>query len=165
MIVSLIAAYVLDPFYNKVIGKDNKIPWHSSSDLRRFKEYTSNHPIIMGRKTFQSIGKCLPKRQNIILTGQQNYEVPGGYVVSNIEDALSLAKTFGDEIFIIGGEEVYNQTLHRADRLYLTNIKINSIEGDSYFPTFNNYEFAKIHEEENTTETFYIYERKISCVG
>lgn len=128
---------------NMVIGRDNKIPWHISEDLIRFKALTIGHPIIMGRKTFESIGKPLPKRANIVITRDKDYSAPGINVAHSIDEAIETAraKEGSEEIFIIGGGQIYNQSMNLADRLYLTVVD-EEIEGDVFFPDYS--EFKKI---------------------
>lgn len=118
---------------NRVIGDSNKLIWHLPSDLKRFKEVTTGHPIIMGRKTYQSIGRLLPNRRNIIVTRDQNYQVDGCEVVNSIEEALMLTN---NDCFIIGGGEIYKQTLHIADQIYMTEVDAE-FEGDTTFPELN----------------------------
>jgi dihydrofolate reductase len=113
---------------NNVIGKDNKLIWRQSSDLKRFKELTWGKTVVMGRKTYDSIGKPLPNRRNIVIT-RQNIEITGCEVVHSLEDALKL----DDEIFILGGGEIYKKSIILADRVYLTRI-LSEVEGDTYFP-------------------------------
>lgn len=121
--------------HHNVIGKSNDLPWYLPADLRRFKEITTDHTVIMGRKTYQSIldrlGKPLPNRRNIVITRDKNFKANGATVVHSIEEALSEAGK--DDTFIIGGAEIYNQSLHLADRIYLTEVYAE-IEGDTYFP-------------------------------
>lgn len=118
---------------NKVIGKDNQMPWHLPVDLARFRQNTVGKPVIMGRKTYESIGRLLPKRPNIILS-RSGFEVEGAYSATSLEQAVELAKSFAnsDEIMIIGGGELYKQALPTADTLYLTEIQAD-IEGDTFF--------------------------------
>jgi len=115
---------------NRVIGDSNKLIWHLPSDLKRFKEITGGHPIVMGRKTYQSIGRPLPNRRNIIITKDENYDVVGCEVVNSIEEALLLTNS---DCFIIGGGEIYKQTLHIADQIYLTQVD-EEFDGDTTFP-------------------------------
>src|ERR1700744_5562864 len=103
---------------NHVIGKDNKLLWHLPADLKHFKEITSGHTVIMGRKTYESVGKPLPNRRNIIVT-RQDITIAGCEVVNSIEAAIELCKT-QNEVFIIGGAEIYKQAMHLTDRIYLT---------------------------------------------
>lgn len=118
---------------NKVIGKDNQMPWHLPVDLAWFRQNTLGKPVIMGRKTYESIGRLLPKRPNIILS-RSGFEVEGAYSATSLEQAVELAKSFAntDEIMIIGGGELFKQALPMADTLYLTEIQAE-IEGDTFF--------------------------------
>ncbi len=119
---------------NRVIGANNTLPWKLPADLRHFRTLTTGHHIIMGRKNYESIGRPLPDRVNIVVSRQAAYEAPGCVVVGSIEEALQRAA--GDpEIFVIGGAAIYAQTLEHADRLYLTRINAQ-IQGDTFFPDF-----------------------------
>ena len=120
---------------NRVIGRDNRLPWRLPADWRRFNRLTMGHHLIMGRKTFESIGRPLPGRISIVLTGQSSYAPPGIQVASSLEEALRLARD-DDEVFVGGGAGVYRQTLARADRMYLTLIP-QDFEGDTYFPRYD----------------------------
>lgn len=137
---------------NRVLGKDNQLLWHIPDDLKRFKEITSGHPIIMGRKTFESIlatlGKPLPGRTNIVVTRDASWRHEGVIAAASIEDAImKAAKAPGsDEVFIGGGGEIYRQALPFTDRLYLTLIEDDK-EGDSFFPEYEN-EFTKVVSDE-----------------
>lgn len=118
---------------NRVIGRDNRLPWHISEDLKRFKTLTMGHPIVMGRKTFESIGRVLPGRTNIVVTRQPGYVAPAGVIVAgSIAHALAAA---GDaqEVFVIGGRELYEYALGVAHRLYITEVD-GTFEGDTHFP-------------------------------
>ena len=115
---------------NRVIGKDNDMPWHLSDDLKNFKKVTMGSTIIMGRLTYESIGKPLPKRKNIVLS--RKLKDPNLLVFDNLDNALSTLKD-EREIFIIGGEDIYCQTVNRANKIYLTTIN-EELEGDKYFP-------------------------------
>jgi dihydrofolate reductase len=133
MIVSLIAA--MDR--HRGIGKDNQLPWRLPADLKRFRELTTGHHVIAGRKTYESIGKPLPNRTNIIVTRHQGYEAKGCFVVHSLGEALALARTRGEtETFVIGGAEIYAQALAVADQLYLTFVAAE-VEADTFFPEFN----------------------------
>lgn len=132
--LALIVAYSK----NRVIGKDGKMPWHLSEDLKFFKRTTMDKPIIMGRKTFQSIGKALPGRTNIVVTRDASFEAEDVIVVPSLDEARHVAVDIAhmqgaDEIMVIGGAEIYGQTLPFADRLYVTEIDAE-IEGDAFFP-------------------------------
>ena len=124
---------------NKVIGNNNELIWKLSSDLKRFKELTTGHPVVMGRKTYESIGKPLPNRRNIIITRNLEYEVNGCEVVYSLEEALLLTN---NDCFIIGGGEIYKQSLEVADKIYLTLVH-QEFEGDTQFPELNS-EWAKM---------------------
>lgn len=115
---------------NRVIGDSNKLIWNLPADLKRFKEITGGHPIVMGRKTYESIGRPLPNRRNIIITRDESYEVDGCEVVNSVEESLLLTN---NDCFIIGGGEIYKQTLNIADQIYLTQID-EEFDGDTSFP-------------------------------
>lgn len=136
---------------NNVIGKDNKLIWHISEDLKRFKEITSGKTIIMGRKTFESLPGVLPNRKHIIVTRDKNYKVNSDNVtiVHNLNSLIDQYKNCDDEVFIIGGAEIYKQALPYADKLYLTKIN-NFFDGDTFFPEIN-YDYFKV---EYTSEDF-----------
>jgi dihydrofolate reductase len=122
---------------NRVIGKDGAMPWHLSEDLKRFKRITVGKPVIMGRKTFESIGKPLPGRHNIVLTRQPGWHAAGVTVVPNLAEAIAAAgldpRTRADTIMVVGGAEIYAQALPFATRIELTEIHAVP-EGDTYFP-------------------------------
>ncbi len=130
---------------NRVIGKDNDMPWHLPADLQHFRQMTLNRPIIMGRKTYESIGRPLPKRHNIIISRNVDYKVDGCDVVSSLDKAVEVAGEV-EEIFIIGGGFLYNQTIDQADRLYLTFIDLD-VEGDTLFPEYEHLSLKKISSE------------------
>lgn len=117
---------------NNGIGKNNQLPWHLPADLKHFKTLTTGHPIIMGRKTFDSIGKPLPNRQNIIISRQTDLKIEGAEVVHSLEGAIELCKN-KEEVFIIGGSQVFKQALPLAHKLYLT-IIYHLFNADTYFP-------------------------------
>lgn len=167
MILSAIAAMS----QNRVIGKDNKLPWHLPEDLKYFKEKTKNKVLIMGRKTFESLGRPLPNRFHIVITRNQSYDIhdPMVEVVSSLSHALELAhmltakykEKFGDEVFIVGGAEIYKQSLDLIQRLYLTVIEQDFV-GDAYFPEFDEQKFKLMQDEKHTgplSFSFRIYEQ------
>ncbi len=117
---------------NNVIGKDNQLIWRLSADLKRFKALTTGHHIIMGRKTFDSIGKPLPNRTSIIITRQADYKAEGCIVVNSLEEALEKVPV-DQEAFIIGGGTIYSEAIDKADKLYLTRVQ-NKFDGDTFFP-------------------------------
>jgi len=117
---------------NHVIGRDNQMPWKISADLQFFKRVTMGHPVIMGRKTWESIGRPLPGRRNIVVTRNQNLQLQGGEVVHSLEEALNSLAEF-PRVFVIGGEQLFTQAFPLADRLYLTEIKLDIQGGDTFF--------------------------------
>ncbi|MDQ3186588.1 MAG: dihydrofolate reductase, partial [Pseudomonadota bacterium] len=136
---------------NRVIGKANALPWRLPPDLKRFKALTMGHSIIMGRKTYESIGKPLPGRICIIVTHQSGYEVEGAIVVGSVAEALKVCykdtdADAGAESFVIGGTEVFRQTLPLCNRLYVTEIQ-RDFDGDVLFPEFNRHEWREISRE------------------
>jgi len=120
---------------NRVIGCDNKLPWHIHEDLQNFKRLTSGNVVIMGRKTFESIGKALPNRVNIVISSSMPQK-EGIIVCKTVEEALQKAESYDKEIFIIGGATVYQQTIPLADRMYLSYVK-GDYHGDAFFPEFD----------------------------
>ena len=154
MKVSLIAAMAS----NRVIGLDNKMPWHLPADLKHFKRITLGKPIIMGRKTYESIGKALPGRLNIVMSRDMNYTLEDATVASTTDKALEAAGNV-EEVMIIGGGHIYQQFLPLADRLYLTFIELN-VEGDTRFPDYESVGEWRVTEEErhsNDEANPYIY--------
>jgi dihydrofolate reductase len=131
---------------NREIGHGNELLWHIPDDLKRFKSLTSGHPVIMGRKTFESIGKPLPNRTNIVITRDKNWRHEGAKVAHSLEDAIATASLIDPEIFIIGGAQIYEQALPHADRLYLTLID-DSKEGDAFLPPYEHLFTKKVFEE------------------
>ena len=129
---------------NGVIGDKNTLLWHISEDLRNFKRVTSGHPVIMGRKTFDSLGRPLPNRTNVVIT-RQNLEIEGCKVVHSLEEALSLFSP-EEEVFVIGGAQIYAEALPLADRFYLTRVH-HAYEGDTSFPKWNESEWTLIESE------------------
>lgn len=117
---------------NGVIGRNGGLPWHLAADLARFKSLTMGKPIVMGRRTFESIGKPLPGRRNIVVTRRANYDAPGCVIVGSIDAALAAAGD-AEEIMVIGGGDLYRQLLPRADRIYFTRVHVEC-EGDAFFP-------------------------------
>lgn len=154
---------------NRVIGQHNKLPWHLPADLKHFKLLTIGHVIIMGRKTYESIGRPLPGRTNIIITQQKNFAVPGATVVNSIEDALLACEQVNaanSECFIIGGEKLYRQTIAMCQRMYVTEIQ-RDFEGDTVFPEYDPGEWEETQRDkyfadgDNTIEYhFVILDRK-----
>lgn len=148
--ISLIAALS----ENRVIGKEGRIPWHLKDDFRRFKERTTGHPIIMGRKTYESIGRPLPGRTNIVITRDTSRETPGCVVVGSLSEALAKAREIeSEEVFVIGGGQIYTEALAEADRLYLTLVHA-IMDGDAFFPEYSHI-FGKVAESEESEEGAY----------
>ncbi|MFZ5757021.1 MAG: dihydrofolate reductase [Pseudomonadota bacterium] len=166
MLVSLIAA-VAD---NGVIGRDNKLPWHLPGDLKYFKATTLGKPVIMGRKTWESLGRPLPGRTNIVITRQSGYAPAGAKVTASLDEALALAAQVAlidgvDECVVIGGAEIYAQALPRCDRLYLTEVRAQ-VAGDAFFPAFDRRDWRETKREDFRAEGpnpydygFVVYER------
>ena len=130
---------------NNVIGRAGGLPWKLSDDLRRFKRLTMGKPIVMGRRTWESIGRPLPGRQNIVLTGQAGFDAPGCDVVASPADALRAADG-AEEIMIIGGSQVYAFFLTIASRIYLTRVHAE-IDGDAYFPAIDDAQWRLVESE------------------
>lgn len=163
MVISIIAALAK----NRVIGKDNKLPWNLPADLRRFKELTLGKPIIMGQRTFESIGKVLPGRTNIVLTRDKSFLAPGCILAYSIEEALKAAGDV-EEVMVIGGANVFSQFLPLTNRMYLTLID-EDFEGDAFFPEFELSDWQETERIENQPDkensyryTFLTLERKIN---
>lgn len=149
--VSIIAAIAND----RVIGKDNKLLWHIPEDLQHFKKITSGHPVIMGQKTFESLGKPLPGRTNIVLTFDKSYQSPGCTVAYSIDEAIKIASEKDqEEIFFIGGGQIYAEAIKIADKLYLTLVE-GEYEADTFFPDYS--EFKKVVLEEPHESAGYKY--------
>ena len=161
MLVSIIAA--MDR--NRLIGSNNQLPWHLPADLAHFKQVTMGKPIIMGRKTYESIGRPLPGRTNIVLTRSANFRAEGVLTAHTLEQALDYVSV-EDEAMIIGGSTIYELALPRADRLYLTYVDSSS-EGDAWFPEFDIERWRVVASEQHRADEknssdyrFVNYERK-----
>jgi dihydrofolate reductase len=148
-----------------VIGRANTLPWYLPADLRRFKRLTTGHTVIMGRKTYESMGRPLPDRRNLVISGSKDFWPAGVAVVPSMEDALKLAKDDGD-VFVIGGARVFESALPIASRLELTRVHA-AIPGDVYFPSFNPADWALVSEEKHPADdrnqysyAFQTFERK-----
>lgn len=143
MILSIIAAMGR----NRAIGFKNTLPWRLPADLQRFKQLTLGHHIIMGRKTYESIGRPLPGRTSIIITRQPDFQAEGCLIAHSLDEAIDLAKSRGEqEAFIIGGAEIYAQALSKANRMYLTLVEAEP-EADAFFPEFEEKAWEKTAEE------------------
>jgi dihydrofolate reductase len=126
---------------NRVIGIENRLPWHLPGDMQWFRRHTLGKTVVMGRKTYESIGKPLPDRRNVVVTRAADFSAPGCIVVHSLDEALAVAP--GSELMIMGGEDIYRQTLPRADRLYLTLVDAE-VHGDAWFPDFDWSEWREI---------------------
>ncbi|MCG7436131.1 MULTISPECIES: dihydrofolate reductase [Lysinibacillus] len=148
---------------NHVIGYNNGMPWHLPGDLQYFKNKTMGKPMIMGRKTFESIGRPLPGRRNIVITRDENYHAEGTETVTSLEEAIAIAGDV-EEIMIIGGEQIFRLSMEMADRLYITKIN-HSFRGDTFFPSYEE-KFVKVSAEQPETASegytfqYQIFERK-----
>jgi dihydrofolate reductase len=150
--LSLIAALA----HNRVIGRDNQLPWHLPADLRHFKALTLGKPIIMGRKTWDSLGRPLPGRLNLVVSRQTGLALEGAEVFPSLEAAVERAEAWAleqgvDELMLIGGAQLYAQGLEQADRLYLTRVAL-SPEGDAWFPEFDRSQWTLVSNAENAAE-------------
>lgn len=140
---------------NRVIGKNNLLPWYLPADLKHFKEITLGKPILMGRKTFESIGRPLPGRLNIVITRNINYKAPGCVVMYSIDAALASISE-NEEAFIIGGAALFSQLLPRIERLYLTIIH-EDFKGDAFFPEINENEWREIESSHHEPDEKNLY--------
>ena len=155
--ISLIVAYAK----NQVIGKDGDMPWHLPADLKNVKELTTGKTIVMGRKTFESIGKPLPNRRNVVLTRSRDFHPEGVDVVHTMEEVIALG-----DVIIFGGAEIYRQFLDVVDRLYITEIDLET-EGDTFFPQWDREAYTMVDKREGIMDeknqvphTFYTFDRK-----
>lgn len=136
--------------HDRVIGVNNTLPWHLPEDLKRFRALTMGHHIIMGRKTYDSLGRLLPGRTTVIVTRNQNYHVEGALVANSLEDAIALCKD-DEEVFLIGGAELYQAGLKLAHKLYITEIELD-VAGDAFFPALVSEEWLETEREAHTSE-------------
>ena len=148
---------------NHVIGRDNQMPWKISADLQFFKRVTMGHPVIMGRKTWESIGRPLPGRRNIVVSRNANYSLTGGELVGSLDEALKSLSEFS-RVFVIGGEQLFTQAFDKADRLYITEIDLDIEGGDTFFEVPNASAWKEVERtpgsEGNITFSFVTLERK-----
>jgi dihydrofolate reductase len=156
---------------NGVIGRDNRLPWHLPEDLKHFRKVTLGKPVVMGRKTWESIGRPLPGRTNIVISRRPGYSAEGAHVVASLEDALSLAEhvareSEAAEVLVIGGEEIYRLALPHANRLYVTEVDAE-IEGDAHFPDWVREDWVEVRRENPPGATageldysFVVYDRR-----
>lgn len=155
---------------NGVIGRDNKLPWYLPGDLKYFKRVTTGKPVIMGRKTYDSIGRPLPNRTNIVVTRSSGFSAEGVRVAGSLDEAFDIAGADAeingvDEIIVMGGAEIYRQALPHADRLYVTQVHAD-VEGDAYFPEVDWSQYREVGREDYQAEgpnpydySFLVYEK------
>jgi dihydrofolate reductase len=158
--ISLLVAH--DP--NRVIGMNNDLPWHIPEDLAYFKKMSMGKAMVMGRKTYESIGRPLPGRLSIIVTRNEAYSAEGAVVVHNLNDAIARAEEYAEEVMIIGGAEIFRTTLGIANRLYITYIQ-KQYEGDTYFPSYGPewklISTSEVHiTEDEIPYSFLVYEKE-----
>ncbi|WP_400162756.1 dihydrofolate reductase [Brevibacillus sp. TJ4] len=156
--ISLLVAYAK----NQVMGKDGTMPWHLPADLKHVKEITTGKTIVMGRKTLESIGKPLPNRRNVVLTRNRDFHMPGVEVVHSKDEVLALG-----DVIIFGGAEIYRQFLDEVERMYITEIDLET-EGDTFFPEWDRSAFTLVDKRQGIVDeknryphTFYVYDRKL----
>lgn len=157
--ISLVVAHDL----GRVIGVNNEMPWHIPEELAYFKKTTMGKAIVMGRKTFESIGRPLPGRLNVVITRSRDYEAQGTTVVHDLASAVKLAETYADEVMIIGGAQIFELALALADRLYITVIDEN-YTGDTFFPAYDEgfkltTESEKQHSSNGATYTYQVWDK------
>lgn len=148
---------------NHVIGRDNQMPWKISADLQFFKRVTMGHPVIMGRKTWESIGRPLPGRRNIVVSRNADYKATGGELVGSLDEALNSLSEF-PRVFVIGGEQLFTQAFAKADRLYITEIDLDVEGGDTFFEVPNESDWKEVERtpgsEGDISFSFITLERK-----
>ena len=161
--ITIVVAMGLD----NEIGADNQLLWHLPKDLKHFKEMTTDHPIIMGRKTYESIGKALPNRTNIVVSRKKDWFEEGILIVGSVKEAVKFAKKIDEQVFIIGGGNIYEQTLDLTDKLEVTLVQTN-LKADTFFPKIDPKIWNKTeevcHEKDDKNEfdfCFQTYERKV----
>lgn len=158
MNISIIVAIA----HGGVIGKDNQLLWKIPEDMKWFRTITTGHPVIMGRKTFESIGKALPNRRNIIITRDVNYKKDGIEIANSLEEAINLCEN-SDEVFIIGGGEIYKQAIPLVNKLYITHVH-KEYDADTFFPEINASDWMETtrddHESSDVSYSFVTYEKK-----
>ena len=163
MLISLIVAMA----ENRVIGRGNQMPWHLPADLRHFKSVTLGKPVIMGRKTFESIGRPLPGRRNVVISRNLDWCAEGVESVSSLDAALALVQG-ADEVMIIGGGQLYREALPLAQRLYLTHIALTVTDADTWFPDYSQYQWQlraeELHDPDEKNPYHYRFETLDRCI-
>ena len=162
--ISLIAAIGK----NNELGKKNTLLWDLPADMRHFRETTRGHTVIMGQKTFESIGRPLPNRRNIVVTRDDNFKIEGIEISMSLEDTLASFANSTEEVFVIGGGQIYKQSIEKADRLYITHVDMEDKEADTFFPEIIPIVWNEVKHEEHKKDsdnpfnyTFSIYEKFI----
>lgn len=158
-IISIIVAMAK----NRIIGINNTLPWHLPEDLKRFRTLTTGHHIIMGRKTYESLGRLLPGRITVIVTRNKSYHVEGALIAHSLQHAIKLCLD-DDEVFVIGGAELYKDSLKFADKLYITEVDLDVV-GDAFFPIFDLNEWRENDRENHVSEkglafSYVVYQRQ-----
>jgi len=148
-------SYVVAYAKNRIMGINNQLPWHLPDDLQHFKKLTLEKALLMGRKTYQSIGRPLPKRRNIVLTRDQNLQIPGCEVIHNLDDLVKILPE-NTEVMIAGGADIFKLMLPYADTLYVTEIKHN-LSGDTYFPKLEPQHWLEISREHHPADAKHLY--------
>jgi dihydrofolate reductase len=146
----MIVTFVVAAAANNAIGKDNQLLWNLPTDLKHFKQITSGHTIIMGRKTFDSMGKPLPNRRNIVITRNRDLKIEGAAVTQSLDEALDMCNNEA-EVFVIGGAEIYKAALDRTDKIYLTRVH-KFFEGDAYFPDLDPEIWIEVAREDHPAD-------------
>ena len=156
----MILSHIVAASDNNVIGSDNKLPWNIPEDMKFFREKTKGHAVIMGRKTYESMGKPLPNRLNVVITRQSDFHAPGAVIVPSIDAAVEYCQAkipeYGEEIFIIGGGEIYKQSMALVDIVYLTRIH-KSVPGDAKYPAIDPKHFEEIERRERPGDPSYTF--------
>ncbi|MBH8567263.1 dihydrofolate reductase [Microvirga sp. STS02] len=150
-------SFVVAVAENNAIGKDGELPWgHLPDDLQHFKRITLGHPVVMGRRTYDSLGRALPKRPNIVITRQPGWAAPGCETAASVPAALARARELDEEVCVIGGGEIYREALPAADVIYLTEVH-HSFEGDAFFPTLSPSEWREETRERHEADERHAY--------
>lgn len=141
---------------NRELGRANALLWNIPEDMAWFREKTNGHPVIMGRVTYESIGRLLPGRDNIIITRDRTYQLPGAFVTYSLDEAVAFARERArDEVFVIGGGQIYEAAIEFADRLYLTVVHTSFPDADTFFPDYSS--FSKVVEKRDSSDSQYSY--------
>lgn len=142
---------------NNELGKKNALLWSLPADMKHFRDITQSHTVIMGQKTFESMGKPLPNRRNIVLTQDNSFNAPGVEISKSLENTLASFKDTGEEVFVIGGGQIYKQSIDKADRLYITHVEMTDTDADTFFPEIIPIVWNEISKEEHQKDDKNIY--------